>query len=325
VRGKQYFQSVWSGSISTLIVLLCFYCRAAAQDVQVEARLDKNAIPIGEQTVLHISARIPSKSDIVFPQLKDSIGKIKIVSLKADTAIDKSLPGAETITRHYTITCFDTGVYVISGLELHTKTDSFKTGTVTLEVKGVPVDTTKAFYDIKQPFAVSYTFWDWLKDHWVLVALIAAALLAALALFRYLKNRPQSVVISRPAAPLTADAIALSKLEELRGKRLWQHGEVKLHYSELTDIQREYLSSRYHISTHEQTSGEILAALGGKDMPLAAARNLRELLTLADLVKFAKEIPPAERAEQSVEDAAEFVRLTREEQQLSGIKLEGTE
>jgi hypothetical protein len=60
-------------------------------------------------------------------------------------------------------------------------------------------------------------------------------------------------------------------------------------------------------------------------MPPATRGKLSGLLSLADLVKFAREIPPAGLAEQSVEDAAEFIRLTREELLLSGVKLEGRE
>ncbi len=176
MRRNRLFHTGWRRNLAMLILqLFCFAGRAGAQDIEVGARLDKICYPHRRADCAAYFCAAPVKSDIVFPLLKDSIGKIKIVgSPKADTVSDRNHPGQETITHHYTITCFDTGVYVISGLELTTKTGSFKTGTVTLEIKPVLVDTTKAFYDIKQPFAVSYNFWDWLKDHWVMVSIILA-------------------------------------------------------------------------------------------------------------------------------------------------------
>jgi hypothetical protein len=299
-----------------ILLLVCIYCRADAQNIQVASKLDKASILIGDQTVLRVTAQIPGKSVISFPQLKDSIGKIKIVrGLKPDTAFDRKEPATETITHNYIVTSFDTGVYVIPELEFHTPTGTFKTGTVTLQVRSVPVDTTKAFYDIKQPFVVPYTFWDWLKDHWITVAIILVIILLATAIIYYLKNRPKEVVTKKASPALSADAIALNKLYELRDKKLWQQNEVKQYYIELTDILREYLESRYHIRTHEQTTGEIFAGLKNKDMPANERNNLKQLLTLADLVKFAKEEPSPAENEQSMEKAIVFIRQTKEEAQ----------
>ncbi|MDB5151310.1 MAG: hypothetical protein JWR54_61 [Mucilaginibacter sp.] len=324
MRGKRYFHTgSYREILITTLFLVCFYCVASAQDIQVESKLDKNSIPIGDQTVLHVTAQIPAKSDISFPQLKDSIGKIKIVrGLKPDTAFDRNKPAAETITHNYIITSFDTGVYVIPELEFHTKTSTFKTGTVTLQVRSVPVDTTKTFYDIKQPFVVPYTFWDWLKDHWILVSIILAAILLVIAITYYLKNRPIGMIIKKALPALPVDMIALNKLYELRDKKLWQRNEVKPHYSELSDILREYLEMRYHIKTHEQTTGEIFAGLKDKDMPANGRNSLKQLLTLADLVKFAKEKPLPAENEQIMEDAIDFVRQTRGEIQPAAHKEE---
>jgi hypothetical protein len=310
---KQYFHPRCYQRILILILLLaCVYVRANAQNTEVSTRLDKDSIRIGAQTVLHVSARIPVKSDISFPQLKDSIGKIKIVNgPKTNTTFDKN--NGETITHNYTITAFDSGTYVIPELEFHTNAVTFKTGKTTLRVTSVPVDTTKAFYDIKQPFVVHYTFWDWLKEHWLLVTLILGALLILTAMIYYLKKRPQAITIEKAPTALSVDAIALNKLYELRDKKLWQQNEVKLHYSELVDILKEYLEKRYDIHTQEQTTAEILAGLKDKPMPENGRKSLEGILTLADLAKFAKREPSTGENEQCIQDAIDFIRQTKEE------------
>ncbi|MDB5134613.1 MAG: hypothetical protein JWP37_1216 [Mucilaginibacter sp.] len=320
---RNFHPGNYRGILMLILFLVCFYYRAGAQNVQVGSKLDKVSIPIGGQTVLHVTAHIPAKSIISFPQLKDSIGKIKIVNgPKPDTAFDKNDPATETITHSYTITSFDTGVYVIPELDFHTKADVFKTGAVSLQVKPVLVDTTKAFYDIKQPFVVSYTFWDWLKDHWILVTIILVSILLVIAIIYYLKNRPKEVIIEKAAPALPADTIALNKLYELRNKKLWQQNEIKPYYIELTDILREYLEMRYRIKTHEQTTGEIFEGLKNKDMPASGRNSLKQLLTLADLVKFAREKPSPAENEQIMEDAINFIRQTKEELQPVGHKEE---
>ncbi len=324
---KRYF---YTGSYRIILILILFgtfFCfKAGAQDIQVGARLDKSSIPIGDQTVLHLTARIPAKSIIAFPELKDSIGKIKIVkSSKLDTVLDKNNPASETITHNYTITSFDTGVYVIPELEFQSQAGNFKTGTVTLQVKAVLVDTTKAFYDIKQPFAVNYNFWDWLKDHWKLVLTILVGILLIIAIIYYVKNRPKAIVIKKTAPALPVDVVALSKLQELRDKKLWQQNQVKLYYSELTDILRYYLEKRYQINTQEQTTAEIFEGLKNKNMPADARSKLKQLLSLADLVKFAKEQPSSNENGQSIENAIALVKLTRQEVKPIDAKEEGAE
>jgi hypothetical protein len=308
VRAKQYFYSV------LVPLLVCFYYSAGAQNIVVRSKLDKNSMPIGAQTVLHVSAHIPAKSVISFPLIKDSIGKIKIVSgPKPDSASDKNDPAFKTVTQNYTITSFDEGVYTIPAFEFHTAAGVFKSDTVKLQIKPVLVDTTKVFYDIKQPFAVHYTFWDWLRDHWLLVVLILTGIVLAMAIIFYLRNRPKGTIVKKAAPILTIDAIALNKLYVLRDKKLWQQNEIKLYYIELTDILREYLEKRYRIRAHEQTTGDILSALKDKDMHARAKDILKQLLTIADLVKFAKEEPIAAENEQKMEYAIEFIRQTREE------------
>lgn len=310
---------------AALFLLLTGFClETKAQNIQVEAKLDRDSLRIGEQVLLHISARMPVKTQVVFPQLVDSIGKVQIVkSLKADTTFDKNNPNQQTVTHSYALTSFDPGVYVLPGFTFQTPNGELKTGTVTLQVKAVQVDTTKAFYDIKQPLTVSYTFWDWLKDHWLMVLIVlVAVLLTAGSVYYYQKRPKKDRLFVKPDPILPVDVIALNKLNELRDKKLWQQGEVKLYYSELSDVLREYLEKRYQISTQEQTTDEILLSLKQKEIPQESRTLLNKILTLADLVKFAKEKPTAFENGQTMENAIDFVVQTKHRPQSTEQKEE---
>ena len=86
-------------------------------------------------------------------------------------------------------------------------------------------------------------------------------------------------------------------LETLEKKELWQKGEVKAYYSELTDIARNYIEEAIEIPAMESTTSELIQGLRAasvkKKMTLSQEiiENLERVLKQADLVKFAKSKP----------------------------------
>ncbi|HEY9197425.1 MAG TPA: hypothetical protein VIM77_14215, partial [Mucilaginibacter sp.] len=260
-----------------------------AQAPTAGAKLDSASILIGEQTQLHLSIRFHTKDKVEFPVLADSIaGRIMVIGSKADTTFDKSDATIETIHKSYLITAFDSGEYVIPSYAFKTTAGVVNSPSLTLRVQTVKVDTTKAFYDIKQPMAIDYSFFDWLRDNWQWVAGALLILLIIGGIIYYIKTRPKKVVvIEPPKAKVPPHIIALQKLADLRSKKLYQQEQVKQYHIELSDILREYLEYRYTIKTHEQTTDEIFAGLRHLDIAEENKNLLRQVLVLADLVKFA--------------------------------------
>lgn len=296
--------------ILLLGTVICY--QAAAQNIKTDARLDSAHIRIGDQTALHLSIRIPAKESAVFPIIADSIGKVQIVGSKADTVFDKNDAAFKTISHNYTLTSFDAGTYVIPQYTIHTQSGDYKTDSLTMQVSGVKVDTTKAIYDIKQPLQVSYTFLDWLRDNGLWVGLGFAVLLIITGIIYYLKKvRKQKPAVEVPKVIIPPHVIALNKLTELRNKKLWQQDMVKEYHSELTDVLREYLENRYNIKAHEQTTEEILNSLRYSGIAEDNRNKLYQMLVLADLVKFAKERPAAADNEHSMDNAVQFITGTQ--------------
>lgn len=286
-----------------------------AQALRAEAKLDKTSIPLGDQTVLHLIVHVPAGEEVSFPPLSDTISsKVQVVEVgKADTSDDKNAPGGKIITEHFTISSFEPGTYTIPSFQFKGKKAAAETNTLIFQVLPVKVDTTKAIYDIKQPLTVSYTFLDWLRDHWLWFAIPLAVILLCWALFGYLKKRPKQELTAEPVR--TAEppyVIAVKKLQALQEKKLWQQGEVKQYHSEISEILREYLEQNYRISALEQTTADILVSLRSAPITGDSLALLSRILTLSDLVKFAKEKPLPAGNEQSMSDALNFVRVTGE-------------
>lgn len=288
--------------------------KAAAQDTQVTAKLDRTTIRIGDQVKLHLTVSQQKKEQVVFPVLADTLSsKMQVVSSsKTDTIIDKNDQNSITVTRSYLITSFDAGQYKIAPFKFIKGNDTLKTEELLLDVASVKVDTTKSIYDIKQPLAVSYSFMDWLRDNWlyVLITLIIIASIGGLIYYLVQRARNKPVIeVAKPVIPI--HTLALNKLNELRDKKLWQRGEVKEYYIELTDVIREYLEKRYAIKTQEKTTDEIFEGLQHADITAEDKNMLFQLLRNADLVKFAKGNPVAFENEQSMLNAVELVSKTQ--------------
>jgi hypothetical protein len=147
----------------------------------------------------------------------------------------------------------------------------------------------------------------------LLALAIAGAGVGGYYLINYLQSRMgKHEEDSLPTEPLRpAEEVALEKLDTIREQKIWQTGQVKEYHTQLTDVVREYIARRFEVSSAEQTSDETLRAM----RPLLSDKKdlfeqLRKMLTLADLVKFAKWTTTPDENESSLRSAYTFVKET---------------
>ena len=299
----------------TALFFGCFVGNLKAQNIQVLSRLDKNSILIGDQTYLRIIVHQPAKEHVDFPKLTDTInGKIQIVGIpKLDTIIENNDKNQITVRQNIVITAFDAGSYTIPAFNVITKGGMLKTDEQSLKVETVKVDTTKAIYDIKDPMAVSYSWLDWLRDNWPWVVIVLLVIAIIAGVIWYLRTRPKVEKVIEEVKPVVPiHTIALNKLNELRNRKLWQNGQVKEYYIEISDVLREYIEKRYGVKTHEKTTDEIFAGLRYMEITGENRNKLSQVLLLADLVKFAKEQPVPAENDLSMDNAVSFVMQTQQ-------------
>lgn len=265
-------------------------CAVSAQ--QVTTRIDTTRNTIGAPFHLTITAKADTMAKVVFPHGR-SFGPMEVIrNYKTDT-VRKG--GDYELIRKYGLTQFDSGRFTIPPLRLVINGKPFYSDSVRLEVSGVKVDTLQQkMYDIKPILEA--------KSDWSLFWKIVIGILAVLALvgfglgvYYFLKHRQKKKDEKATYASPIEKATAM--LQQLDKKALWQRGEIKDFYSELTDIARTYIEEEIEVPAMESTTSEVIDGLrmaaARKNMKLTpeTLENLEKVLRQADLVKFAKNKP----------------------------------
>ena len=280
----------------------------------VSATLDSTTLFIGDQTDLHLRAIGEVGEQVTMPVLdKELIPGVEIVDRTiVDTISLKD--GRVQYDQYLTVTSFEDSLFYIAPLPFVSGDDTVWSDGLTLNVvQPFEMDTTDmAITDIKGVYKAPV--WWWGIFRWVLLALLLAGVgVAGYYLITYLQRRKLeeagNEVVTEPLRP--AEEVALEKLDAIKEKKIWQQGQVKEYYTQLTDVVREYIARRFEVSSVEQTSDETLRDI----RPLLSERKdlydqLRKMLTLADLVKFAKWSTTPDENELSLRNAYTFVKET---------------
>lgn len=299
-----------------IFLILLASLNGMTQNARVSTSLDTNAMLIGDHVGLTLKFTGSPKAQIIWPFLPDTIlGNISVIGRgKIDSAYSDGQKQL-TLSQKFTLTCYDSGFYTIPPITFRyrvlpdTTVQSVSSQLITLMVHTLKVDTTQAIKPIAGPLRIPITFREIYP--WILLAIgvISAILFGIWYYHKRKKNQP--VFQLKPKIILSPHETALREMEKLRVKKLWQSGKVKEYHSELTEILRRYIEERFSVPALEQTSGEILDNLAGvPDCPQTASNRLRTMLTLADMVKFAKTVPLPIDNEQSLTDGIEFVYET---------------
>ena len=280
----------------------------------VSATLDSTTLFIGDQTDLHLRAIGEVGEQVTMPVLdKELIPGVEIVDRTiVDTLSLKD--GRVQYDQYLTVTSFEDSLFYIAPLPFVSGDDTVWSDGLTLNVvQPFEMDTTDmAITDIKGVYKAP--IWWWGIFRWVLLALLLAGVgVAGYYLITYLQRRKLeeagNEVVTEPLRP--AEEVALETLDAIKEKKTWQQGQVKEYYTQLTDVVREYIARRFEVSSVEQTSDETLRDI----RPLLSERKdlyeqLRKMLTLADLVKFAKWSTTPNENELSLRNAYTFVKET---------------
>ena len=260
-----------------------------AQQKQVVTSIDTIKNKIGAEFKLSIKTTVDTSSKVIFPKLKN-LGALEVIqSYPIDTI---KTDGRYELVKKYGLTQFDSGRYVIPSIKIFINSKPFLTDSLLVEVANVKVDTLKQkMFDIKGIAPADNSMGDWWKYLLIIVLIVGIGVLIYWYIKKHQKKKLEAEIFKTPIEKAT------SLLDTLEKKELWQKGEVKAYYSELTDIARNYIEEAIEIPAMESTTSELIQGLKAasvkKKMTLSQEiiENLERVLKQADLVKFAKSKP----------------------------------
>ena len=171
------------------------------------------------------------------------------------------------------------------------------------ELYNTPFNWDEFWYDVKEFF----TNWWWL----ILIIILVGAVVYYIIYRKRHGESPIAMIKVKPKRP--AHEIAFEQLEKIRNEKIWSRGQVKEYHVQVTDTVRNYISNRYGIDAEQMTTSEILAMLkSATDVDTENISRVRQMLELADNVKFAKYQPLQGDNDLSLHNAFDFVESTKE-------------
>lgn len=285
-----------------------------AQVPKIDAFLNNDLVLIGDQITLTIEAEYASDMNLIWPAINEKqFGKLEVIEFQDVDTVSQTSELMQ-VKQQIILTSFDEGTFQIPPFNfqyINTKNNRknmVRTPQLAATVQLPEIDETGEIKTNRDILEVPITFKEMLP--YFLAAMLLCILWFA---FRFWwKHRKQEEQIIYTAPPRPAHEVAFEKLKALKKTKSWQQGDVKIYYTELTDIVREYIEGRFDIQAQELTSDEIMTAFKqSKDLETQHFNNLNELFQISDLVKFAKAVPNLDKHIQLLKDANSFVWDTK--------------
>lgn len=135
---------------------------------------------------------------------------------------------------------------------------------------------------------------------WILI-LIAVAAIAVATLVLILKKRKSPEAAASAARAKTPFEKAMGRIKS--SSRLWESGEFKAFYTEISETVRDFLREEYRIPADTMTTADLLKQIRKAGYPKRLSGEIKELLEFSDLVKFARLKPKDEDKERDLEKA----------------------
>ena len=301
-------------SIAALFAVFMENGTMTAQNALVDVRIDSAAILIGEQTALHLTVTTAKDKPVRILIPTDTLMKgVEILSVSApdSTLIEND---KLVIKQNLLLTSFDSSLYLLPPLKVVDGMDTIQSNQVALKVSTVPVhvDKPEEFYDIKEIWKAPFV----LADYYAIIygVLLTLFLICVVVyIVQRLRKRRSSLPVAAASAPkLPPYEQAIKELDSIKKMKLWQQGLNKEYYTALTETVRKYIVDRFGVNAMEMTSAEILDMLSKEEIVVPVYDRLKQILLLADYVKFAKIHPLPDENDLSLTNAYLFVNETKQ-------------
>lgn len=289
--------------------------RAGAQSVIVDASIDSLQIYIGEQAKIRLQVTLDADKRAIFPAYPDTLVRgVEVLDVaKPDTQLLNNGQRA-IISQTYTITSFDSALYYLPPMEVLVDNKPYYSKALALKVYSVnvPLDPNnpEQFFGPKTVMKAPFAWEDWYVAI-AAVLLFVPFLLLLIFLIKRIRDDKPIIRKIKVEPKLPPHQVAMQEIERIKSEKIWQKGQPKEYYTELTDALRTYIKERFGFNALEMTSAEIIDKLLETN-DKGALTDLRTLFQTADLVKFAKHNPMMNENDANLINAIDFINETKD-------------
>lgn len=302
---------------STALLLSAIGIRS---QVKMDVKLDSAHLVMGRTTMLHLDLTKPkdAKGNLtLFKEVREN-GIIPVcgdsVEFRAPIPLDTVVSGSNVIIKYdIPVQAFDSGYFRLPELLYVSGNDTSCSKSLSLKVVPVTAKAEDPIHDyasVSDPEDKSIFDYlpDWIVDYWWLFLVCIAAVASGIWLLK--RYRKEGHILPKKPEPTPYEK-AMASLRKLKEGKLWEQGMEKEYYTDLTDILRAYLRGRFGINAMEMTSREILHAFHQNKEIREYRSDMRQILDMADFVKFAKVRPLPDDCVKSYDFALNFVQSTK--------------
>tara|TARA_B110000090_G_scaffold205394_1_gene253037 strand:- start:1357 stop:2232 length:876 start_codon:yes stop_codon:yes gene_type:complete len=277
------------------------WANLAVAQTDITIQTDTDYVFIGD--IINVDLAIESNEQLIWPDISALIAPLEIQSLgKIDTLKTGNI---SLYHQRLSIQSFDTVSFVLPSLAfISLAGDTFYSDSIAMAFLEVPLDTTNAIFDIKEPREVPFNFAEAQPYIWSGLAFL---LLLGFILFLFKKLSNKTSKKRKEIILIPCEIEASEALKQLESKDYITNGLVKSHYVELTEILRHYFDREFEIDTIESTTEETIELLKEKELDRILIEQISTLLVEADLVKFAKSSPDSRTSNNYMTKSFEIV------------------
>ena len=286
---------------------------AAGNGIEITAEIDKQTAYIGDLLQYTITITYDSTIRLTPPAVGANLGGFDVKDYNVGSE-QRLKDGRRQQRMRFGIRTFTTGDYVIPPLPVEYLTadstvkyiaaDPIKIVIKSILAEGAQADTLKP-RPLKGQLSLAQSHTA--RNVTIITLLVLGAIAAYIIRRRRRRAMPAEIIDPRPAYEIAFEALAMLRERDLPGQ-----GEVRLFYFELSEIIRAYLGKQFGFAALDMTTEEIDDLITARGTGPELRLEIVTFLEHADLVKFAKYIPPADRPDEVWQAAYELFGKTRE-------------
>lgn len=287
-----------------MILPLLLFVAQVEVTAEIKAEYRARRLTIGDPFEITLTVTYPPGTEISGPvPVADSLGPLVMVDQQQKTVEHR---GRITDTYEMRFVPFATGPLRVPGFKFllgpDGAVDTLSGNEIVLNVASVLPEDMADINDIKK--AIEFPN---ILPLVIALALIGVAILGSVAyrLLRHWRRRAGG----KPRPEPWVEAIIA--LENIPVGEWLAKGMIKRYYYALSEILKRYLERRYGFNAAEETTSEIVADL--KARKIRQREEFNRFFTRADMVKYAKYVPPREEIDGALLAAKELVNTTRPE------------